>query len=50
MPSEKLIKIWKNKCIDPFQKERNKATNLKFHGVLHDLRLKFSILPEGSQI
>ena len=40
----------KNRCINPFQKGRHKATNIKLRGVSHDLRLKLPILSKGSQI
>ena len=50
MPSKKVIKTWKNRCINPFQEERHKANNYELRGVSYDLRLKFPTLPEGSQI
>ena len=48
MSSKKYREIWKDKCINPFQKNKHKGTTLR--RVSDNLRVKFPNLREDSQI
>ena len=48
MSSKKDGEIWKNKCINPFQKKKHKEITLR--RVSDNLRVKFSNLREDSQV